>query len=55
MNTKGSWIVLALVLLAVLFVPIIPNDVPINCTSTKGSCDDSAGYVSVYTKYFSNK
>jgi hypothetical protein len=55
MNTKGSWVLLAFVLLAVLFVPIIPNDEPITCTGANPSCDDTVGYVSVYTKYFSHK
>lgn len=52
MNTKSSWVVLALVLLAVVFVPIIPNDVPITgCTDGDASCDESAGYISVYQKF----
>lgn len=55
MNTKSSWILLALVLLAVLFSPIIPNDISIECdlVSETDDCDQGAGYVSVYTKYFS--
>ena len=54
MNTKSSWVALALVLLAVILVPIIPNDAPINCTNVQDSCNDGVGYVSVYTKYFSH-
>jgi hypothetical protein len=29
MNTKSSWVILALVLLSILFVPLVPNDVGI--------------------------
>jgi hypothetical protein len=32
-------------------VPIIPNDVPINCVGDDTSCDNPSAYVSVYTKY----
>jgi hypothetical protein len=58
MNTKTSWVLLGLVLLGVVFVPLIPNDTPIECNSvaneeTGQSCDEGAGYVSLYTKYFS--
>jgi hypothetical protein len=53
MNTKSSWLILAVLLLAVFFVPIIPNDVPINCTGDDTSCDNPAAYISLSTKYFS--
>ena len=57
MNTKTSWALLLFVILAVVFVPLIPNDVPIYCNSgtefSPAVCDDSAQYVSVYTKFFS--
>lgn len=55
MNTKSSWVILALVLLSILFVPLVPNDVGIECDDSAGvseSCDQAAGYVSIYTKYF---
>jgi hypothetical protein len=55
MNTKSSWFILAVLLLAVLFVPIIPNDVPINCTGDDVSCDSPQAYVSLYSKYISTK
>ncbi len=56
MNTKTSWVLLGLVVLAVLFVPLIPNDTPIECNTllteeSYQSCDEGAGYVSIYTKY----
>jgi hypothetical protein len=52
MNTKSSWVALALVLLAILFVPLIPNDVPLTgCVEPEMSCDE-VGYISVYQKYF---
>ena len=53
MNTKSSWLILVVLMLAILFVPIIPNDVPINCTGNDTSCDSPSAYVSLYTKYFS--
>ena len=61
MNTKSSWILLALVMLAILFVPLIPNDTSIDCQPTpviggdgfQKECDDMVGYISVYTKFFS--
>lgn len=56
MNTKTSWILLALVLLAVLFVPLVPQDAPIECESgSLDTCDEGVGYVSLYSKYFSHK
>jgi len=53
MNTKSSWVALALVLLVILFVPIIPNDVPLltGCIEPEMNCDE-VGYISVYQKYF---
>ncbi len=53
MNTKASWIVLALVLIGVVMVPIIPNDTPIDCPLGT-DCNDAVGYVSLYDKYISN-
>ncbi len=58
MNSKASWILLALVLIAIFFVPLIPNDAPIDCNdSGQGyeECDDTVGYISLYTKYFGHK
>jgi hypothetical protein len=58
MNTKTSWVLLGLVFLAVLFVPLIPNDAPIDCgnvtDSSLDACDKSVGYISVYTKFFAH-
>jgi hypothetical protein len=52
MNTKSSWIILALVLLAVTFVPLIPNDAPIDCDgAADSSCDADVAYVSLYSKF----
>lgn len=48
------YIKIVLVLLAVLFVPIIPNDQMPKC-EIEEVCEDSIGYISVYTKYFSGK
>lgn len=51
---KSFWITLAIVLVAVTFVPLIPNDTPILCDESAGvskSCDDGAGYISIYTKF----
>ena len=56
MNTKSSWIALALVLLAILFVPIVPSDAAIDCDESNlegKTCDSVSGYTSVYNKYFS--
>jgi len=53
MNTKSSWILLALIMLAIIFVPLIPNDAPIDCTEAVDACDEGVGYVSVYTKFLS--
>lgn len=53
MNTKSSWLMLAVLLLAVVFVPIIPNDVPIECVGDDTTCDSPSAYVSLYAKYFS--
>lgn len=52
MNTKSSWILLAMIILAVIMVPLIPNDAPLECRD-ETSCDDAPAYVSVYTKYLS--
>lgn len=55
MNTKSSWVILGLVLLAVLFAPLIPNDKAIDCDDSAGAaagCDTTSAYISVYTKYF---
>jgi hypothetical protein len=51
MNTKTSWILLALIGIAILFVPLIPNDVSIECTGDVETCDGPA-YISLYTKFF---
>jgi hypothetical protein len=44
-------ITVAIVILAVVFVPLIPNDLSIECHGDDLSCDDSSQYVSLYTKY----
>jgi hypothetical protein len=51
MSLKANLIIAALLLLAIIFVPFVPNDAPINCDSYGTDCDDGVGYVSVYTKY----
>ena len=51
MNTKFNLTVAVLLFLAILFVPFIPNDAPIDCDSYGADCDQDVGYVSVYTKY----
>ena len=43
---------LVIVIGAVIFVPIIPNDTPLLCQGDNVSCDEGTGYISVYTKYF---
>lgn len=57
MNTKSSWVMLALVLLAVLFVPLIPDEsvgeckkVPDDQGGMMEDCDDTAGYMSLFQK-----
>lgn len=52
MNTKSSWILLALIILAVIFVPLVPTDSPIECRSGLDDCDEGVGYLSVYEKFF---
>lgn len=52
MNTKASWILLALIALAIVFVPLIPNDTPIECIGSVDTCDEGVGYISIYTKFF---
>lgn len=55
MNTKSSWVLLAIVIVAVLFIPLIPNDAPIECSVGEvGDCDEGVAYVSLYSKYFSH-
>lgn len=54
MNTKSSWILLALIMLASIFVPLVPNDTPIECHDGNQSCDEGVGYISVYKKFFEN-
>lgn len=54
MNTKSSWVILALVIMAVLFAPLIPNDSSAECDGELASsvaCDQSSAYVSIYQKY----
>lgn len=51
MNIKFNLTVAVLLLLAIVFVPFVPNDAPIDCDGYGTDCDDSVGYVSVYTKY----
>lgn len=53
MNTKSSWIILALVLLAIMFVPLVPNDVSLECQSDfEEDCEEVSANISVYQKYF---
>lgn len=47
------YIKIIIVLIAILFVPLIPNDTPIECTGASETCDGGVGYISVYTKYLS--
>ena len=50
MDVKKFIATLAMVLLAVLFVPLIPNDALIDCRGDV--CDDLVGYISLFDKYF---
>ncbi len=52
MNIKYNLVVIGLLLLAVVFVPFVPDDSMQSCDVTGDVCDDSVGYVSIYTKYF---
>ena len=59
MNTKSSWILLALVVLAAFLAPIVPNDKEFNCKQvsdgvggTVEECVDASPYISMYTKFF---
>ncbi len=52
MNSKASWALLLLVVLAALFAPIIPNDSIADCIEDDTvACDKVDAYVSVYSKY----
>ncbi len=54
MNLKANLVIGVFLLLAIIFVPFVPNDAPMNCDNlndTNIDCDSSVGYVSVYTKY----
>ena len=39
---------------AIIFVPLIPNDVSLNCDISRDGelCNDTSAYISVYQKYF---
>jgi ABC-type cobalt transport system substrate-binding protein len=50
MEVKKFAVTLLLVLIAIVFVPLIPHDASINC-GADNECDDSVGYVSLYQKY----
>ena len=53
MNSKSSWLLLALVVLAVIFVPIVPGVSSLDCIGdVSEGCDESVAYVSVYQKFF---
>ncbi len=52
MNTKSSWVLIGCVMLAIFFVPLIPNDSPIKCGEVLESCDEGVGYISIYKKFF---
>ncbi len=53
MNSKFSWLVLALVVLAVIFVPLVPSVSSLDCIGDASTeCDDSVAYISVYQKFF---
>lgn len=44
---------LALIIIAVIFVPLVPNDAPIECDAASlETCDEGVGYVSLYKKFF---
>jgi hypothetical protein len=52
MNTKTSWWLLLLVVVAVLFVPLVPSDSSIECAGDVSErCDERVAYVSLYTKF----
>lgn len=52
MNTKTSWVMLALVIIAIIFSPLIPNDTAADCVGDiDEACDESATYVSIYTRF----
>ena len=48
--SKFNLIILGILLLAILFVPFVPDDSMDHCASGQ-ECEDSVGYVSVYKKY----
>lgn len=50
MNLKYYLSVFVLLVLAILFVPFVPSDSMDACRAGD-ECEDSVGYVSVYTKY----
>jgi hypothetical protein len=44
-------ITILLLIIAIIFVPIIPNDTPIECNGASvETCDEGVGYISVYYK-----
>ncbi|MEN9880855.1 MAG: hypothetical protein RLZZ308_38 [Candidatus Parcubacteria bacterium] len=49
MNIKYYGVVMLLLVIAIIFVPFIPDDSEV-CDPDFG-CEDSASYVSLYTKY----
>lgn len=51
MNLK-FWLTLLLVIVAMVFVPIVPNVTPIECHDADTSCDEDNGYISIYQKFF---
>lgn len=51
MNNKASWITLLLLVIAIVFVPLIPNDASIECSGVTEDCDEAVGYVSLYQKF----
>lgn len=52
MNIKYNLIVMGLLVLAIVFIPFVPHDSLDTCDALSSDCDDSVGYVSLYTKYF---
>jgi hypothetical protein len=48
--SKITLVILGVLILAILFVPFVPNDSADSCKGTD-ECDDTVGYTSVYEKY----
>lgn len=55
MNTKSSWVLLGLVILAALFMPIVPNVTQLECKDGDISCENMPAYISVYHKFLGSQ